>query len=227
VRRCAGILVLAWISLLAQNKPFQQILKSVPEKARLKRNPMADDPEATVAGQKLFEQHCAECHGKAAEGRRKAPALAGPEMQQATPGEIFWIISNGVVRHGMPPWARLPEPERWQIVTFLRSNSAQGPLAGVPEEFRLKHNPVADKPDASADGRRLFAQYCAQCHGAGAKGKGRAPNLVTTQIQYATPGELFWVITNGVTISGMPSWSQLSETQRWQIVAFLRSINAR
>jgi cytochrome c oxidase cbb3-type subunit 2 len=219
-------MVLAWASVLAQNKPFQQVLKSVPEKARLKRNPMADDPEATAAGRKLFEQHCAECHGRGTEGGRRAPALAGIEMQQATPGEIFWIISNGVVRHGMPPWTRLPEPERWQIVTFLRSNTSQDRLAGVPEEARLSREPVADEPGAAADGRKLFGQYCAQCHGAAAKGKGRAPSLVDARIQQATPGELFWVITNGATIYGMPSWSKLSERQRWQIVAFLRSINA-
>jgi hypothetical protein len=41
------------------------------------------------------------------------------EMLQATPGEIFWVITNGVIRKGMPAWAKLPAPERWQIVAFL------------------------------------------------------------------------------------------------------------
>jgi len=39
----------------------------------------------------------------------------------ATPGEIFWVITNGVVRRGMPSWSRLPEIQRWQIVTYLES----------------------------------------------------------------------------------------------------------
>lgn len=93
----------------------------VPEKARTKSNPFAEDPDATVAGRKLFEQHCAECHGSMAEGGRKAPSLRTEEIQQATPGTLFWILTNGVVRRGMPVWSKLPEPQRWQIVTYLKS----------------------------------------------------------------------------------------------------------
>ena len=93
----------------------------VPQKARVKSNPLAEDPDAPVAGRKLFEQHCAECHGNAAEGGRKAPSLRAEEVQEATPGTLFWILTNGVVRRGMPVWSKLPEPQRWQIVTYLKS----------------------------------------------------------------------------------------------------------
>lgn len=93
----------------------------VPEKARTKSNPLAEDPDAIVTGRKLFEQHCAECHGSMAEGGRKAPSLRTEEVQQATPGTLFWILTNGVVRRGMPVWSKLPEPQRWQIVTYLKS----------------------------------------------------------------------------------------------------------
>src|SRR5579863_5860932 len=54
--------------------------------------------------------------GEAAEGSRKAPSLLADPVQQATPGTLFWILTNGVVRRGMPVWSKLPEPERWQIV---------------------------------------------------------------------------------------------------------------
>jgi mono/diheme cytochrome c family protein len=96
-------------------------LAEAPEKARERANPMAGDPEAAAVGKKLFEQHCAECHGKAAEGAKKGPSLVREEVQQATPGTLFWILTNGVVRRGMPVWSKLPEPQRWQIVTFLKS----------------------------------------------------------------------------------------------------------
>jgi mono/diheme cytochrome c family protein len=102
-------------------------LLQVPEKARLRTNPLAADPKAPLAGHKLFEEHCAECHGKDAGGGHKGPSLRGPEVQEATPGALFWILSNGVVRGGMPDWSKLPEPERWQVVTFLKS------LGGHPE----------------------------------------------------------------------------------------------
>jgi len=99
--------------------------EKVPEKARSRSNPLAQDPEASVVGRKLFEQHCAECHGNTAEGGKKAPSLRAEEVQQATPGTLFWILTNGVVRRGMPVWSKLPEPQRWQIVTYLKSLGPQ------------------------------------------------------------------------------------------------------
>jgi mono/diheme cytochrome c family protein len=100
-------------------------LAKVPEKARAKPNPLAHDPDAVAAGGKLFERHCAECHGMNAEGTKRAPSLSSQRLQQAPPGAIFWIVTNGVVRRGMPVWSKLPEPQRWQIVTFLRLFSAR------------------------------------------------------------------------------------------------------
>jgi mono/diheme cytochrome c family protein len=93
----------------------------VPEKSRARVNPLQTDRDAPLAGRKLFAQHCAECHGATAEGGRKAPNLHSEEVQTATPGTLFWILTNGVVRRGMPVWSKLPEPQRWQIVTFLKS----------------------------------------------------------------------------------------------------------
>jgi mono/diheme cytochrome c family protein len=69
----------------------------------------------------LFESHCAECHGDDAGGGKKGPSLRAPEVQSATPGAIFWLLTNGVVRKGMPVWSRLPEPQRWQLVRYLKS----------------------------------------------------------------------------------------------------------
>lgn len=98
----------------------------VPERARARLNPLESDPEAIAAGGKLFSQHCAECHGNTAEGSKKAPNLRAEEVQEATAGTLFWILTNGVVRRGMPVWSKLPEPERWQIVSFLKSLPPSG-----------------------------------------------------------------------------------------------------
>lgn len=96
-------------------------LERAPEKARARRNPFAGDSDAVLAGKKLFARHCAECHGDTAEGGKKAPSLRAPEVQDAPDGAIFWILTNGVVRRGMPVWSKLPEPQRWQLVTYLKS----------------------------------------------------------------------------------------------------------
>lgn len=103
------------------DEPAELVLARVPGKARTRCNPFANDPDAPAAGAKLFEQHCAECHGRRAEGARRGPNLRATVVQEAKPSEIFWIVTNGVVRHGMPAWSKLPEPQRWQIVTWLKS----------------------------------------------------------------------------------------------------------
>jgi mono/diheme cytochrome c family protein len=131
----AGTLALSVSVAFAQHEGSAAIVKDhrhhnqyaefarVPEKARGKSNPLAEDPDAPRAGRKLFEQHCAECHGYEAAGGRKAPSLRAEEVQTATPGTLFWILTNGVVRRGMPVWSKLPEPQRWQIVTYIKSLS--------------------------------------------------------------------------------------------------------
>ena len=96
-------------------------LAEVPLKAQSMPNPYADDPTAMAAGKKLYGQHCSECHGADAVGGNRGPSLRVAEMRRATPGAIFFVVTNGVARHGMPVWSKLPEPERWQIVSFLQS----------------------------------------------------------------------------------------------------------
>jgi len=96
-------------------------LDKAPAKYQQMRNPMANDPEAPAAGGVLFREHCESCHGKEAIGGKKAPSLRAPEVQNSTPGAIFWILSNGVVRKKMPVWSKLPEPERWQLVSYIQS----------------------------------------------------------------------------------------------------------
>src|SRR5437763_7705321 len=93
-------------------------LEHVPEKERAQPNPFADDHEAVQAGAKMFQQHCASCHGKEAEGKGKRPSLRSERVQAATPGEIQWLLKNGSLAAGMPSWSRLPEQQRWQLVTY-------------------------------------------------------------------------------------------------------------
>ncbi|MBZ5527011.1 MAG: cytochrome c [Acidobacteriia bacterium] len=114
----------------AQSKFDYQELARAPQKARNRPNPLENNPDAPGAGRKLFEKHCAECHGSDAAGTSKAPSLRAAEVRQATPGALFWLITNGVVRKGMPVWSKLPEPQRWQLVRFLKS---LGPPEPAPQ----------------------------------------------------------------------------------------------
>ena len=112
-------------------------LGNAPQKARAKRNPLETDPDAVAAGKILFERHCTECHGEFAQGGRKGPSLLVSPIHEAEPGTLFWILTNGVVWRGMPVWSKLPEPQRWQLVSYLKS-------LGVVEQV------PAAKPDAAS-----------------------------------------------------------------------------
>jgi len=60
-------------------------------------------------GKKLFQQHCASCHGSTAEGKGKRPNLHSDAIRNAKPGELQWLLTNGNLGKGMPSWSRLPE----------------------------------------------------------------------------------------------------------------------
>lgn len=94
---------------------------TAPASASLKPNPLAERRDAAAGGRKLFAQRCASCHGDAAAGTDKAPDLTDPAVQAESDGALFWKISTGNTRAGMPDFSYLPEPQRWQIVLHLRT----------------------------------------------------------------------------------------------------------
>ena len=93
----------------------------VPDKARAKQNPFAGEATAVAAGAKLYRQNCASCHGSEARGDDKHPNLHTERVRASSPGELEWLLKNGSMRNGMPSWSRLPEQQRWQIVSYLKS----------------------------------------------------------------------------------------------------------
>lgn len=95
-----------------------------------------------------------------------------------------------------------------------------------PANADARKNPLAGKPQAAAGGKKLFLRNCVECHGEDGSGiaKKHAADLQLAVVQQQSDGTLFWKITNGNTDRGMPSFSNLPEMQRWQLVLFLRSL---
>ncbi len=95
----------------------------------------------------------------------------------------------------------------------------------APAKAKTRKNPLAGKPQLAAGGEKLYYDSCSVCHMDPKKGqRGLGPNLSDKDVKEQTDGELFWKITNGNTESGMPSFSNLPENQRWQIILFLRQV---
>jgi mono/diheme cytochrome c family protein len=95
----------------------------------------------------------------------------------------------------------------------------------VPAKDHARPNPLASQPEAVASGALLYRDHCQQCHQANAQGDGRKrPSLRGEGIRMASDGDIEWFLRQGDLRHGMPTWSSLPQVQRWQIVAYLRSI---
>lgn len=109
-------------------------LDKVSENDRTKINPYANQSDAAAAGAKLFADYCQKCHGSGALGTKGNPSLRSREVQQAKDGELFWLLKNGNRYRGMPLWSALPEPERWQIITFIKSLGEIGAKGSIGQK---------------------------------------------------------------------------------------------
>ncbi len=102
-------------------EPLGSELAKAPAAAASWTNPYAGQDKAILAGKKLYQRHCAGCHGSDGRGGEKAPDLHTPVIQNAPPGVLFWFLKNGDLKEGMPSWSRLPDQRLWQLVSYLQT----------------------------------------------------------------------------------------------------------
>ncbi len=103
----------------------------------------------------------------------------------------------------------------------------------IPREARAAVNPVPASPAVVAKGLAHFADHCAGCHGNDGRGQTalgrslypRAPDLRAPATQRLSDGELFYIIENGVRLTGMPAWGGPGTAKgSWELVRFIRHL---
>jgi mono/diheme cytochrome c family protein len=105
----------------------------------------------------------------------------------------------------------------------------------IPRGAREQANPVKATPEVLRSGLEHFADHCASCHannGSGDTEMGRnlypkAPDMRLAQTQDLSDGELFYIIENGIRLTGMPAWGNgtpESASASWALVHFLRRV---
>src|SRR6187431_1674896 len=92
------------------------------------RNPLAGDPAAITAGERLYDQGCAGCHAAAGQGSDRAPALTGRLAHGSEDGDVFHSIREGVPGTAMTPHRELNDQQTWQLVSYIRSLTGTAPL---------------------------------------------------------------------------------------------------
>ena len=126
------------------------------------------------------------------------------------------------------PLSSLPDPgpTEFFLMTKAKHYLVQGNREHVP-------SPPADRQAAAKEGEKLFGTDCAVCHGldgrnptdAGRWMYPRAANLASHESQSYSDHEVFWIIKNGIRLSGMPAFGRVeSEEHIWDLVFFIRTL---
>ena len=123
VRSFSLALAICFIALFSPSRLAAQDahFHNAPASSAHLENPYAGQQAAVAAGAKLYVTNCAACHGANGQGTGNIPPISEGPTQTVPDGEVFWFTTTGSVKNGMPAWASLPEEQRWQIVTFLKS----------------------------------------------------------------------------------------------------------
>src|ERR1700687_1634652 len=105
----------------------------------------------------------------------------------------------------------------------------------VPADAKAKMNPIPNTPQAIAEGSAHWADHCFSCHandGSGDTVLGKhlyppAPDMRLPATQQLTDGELFYIIENGIRLTGMPAWGNggsHDQEDSWKLVHFIRHL---
>jgi mono/diheme cytochrome c family protein len=105
----------------------------------------------------------------------------------------------------------------------------------LPSSYSRLANPVQDSPENIQAGMEHFADHCATCHGNDGSGESlfgkglypKPPDMRGAATQNKSDGELYYIIENGVRLSGMPAFGEhagTDDTETWRLVVFIRHL---
>lgn len=177
-------------------------------------NTVPAGPPDPVNGQLVYAQKCAPCHGdqglgdgpQAAQLEFPPAALADPGVsREAVPADWYQIVTAGRMDRMMPPFTSLTDAQRWDVVAYA--------LSLATSDTQLAH------------GKAVYQASCASCHGAtGSSSAGGVDFADPSWMVQQSSTALFSVISQG-SGSAMPAFdSKLSEEDRWDVAAYVRSL---
>ena len=131
-----------------------------------------------------------------------------------------------VIRHGFS--AR--DNPSWLESSVARKTRSMA----VPSSAKNMKNPVPKTPENLKEAEEHWADHCAICHannGSGSTTIGRnlypkTPDMRKAETQDMADGELYYIIENGIRLSGMPAWGEGGDNDEasWKLVHFIRHL---
>ena len=181
-------------------------------------------PPDLARGEQVFAENCTRCHGvtgtgdgelvKSGQVAQMASFTDPATARNQTPHDFFNTITDGRLDKLMPPWGdKLSEEDRWAVALYT---------------YGLSYT-----DDEIAQGKQIWQETCAACHGETGAGDGpRAAEInrpignltVQTEITNLSDTALFTTISEGVGNS-MPAFAdKLSEDERYAAIAYIRTL---
>lgn len=161
------------------------------------------------------------------------PAKTGADLRRrwvitVTAIAVLLVVTGFVVRQFQ--LAAIAEPGRTEAAIATKAKHF---LVGRESRDGVPNEPQ-EGPISVAEGDKLFGAECAICHGMNARTPSetgrwmypRASNLASPEVQTYSNRELFWIVKNGIRLSGMPAFGKVeSDEHIWSLVHFVRSLN--
>ncbi len=187
------------------------------EPARLDSDAERDLQQSVAAGETIFAEQCAACHGDRGQGGI-GPALNSKSLLTGVGNnQLFGLVRTGIPGTAMPAWAQdfggpLTDEQIRQVVSFVR---AWEPTA-------VEVTPVGLPPDPQR-GSEIFESICFACHGSQGTGSDRAPALNDPELLANFDDQWFRdTIFQGRPSRGMPTWGTvLSPAQIEDLIALI------
>ncbi len=172
---------------------------------------------------------------------------------QDVPLDYFWRISEGLPWSAMTVWKeRYTAEERWDLVHYIMVNFTQTetrPTSAAamvyPDVYLSQEKPTTKSlvdifqdelehpmPVAPSweNGRSMYLQMCAHCHGVTGIGDGwdgayldvPPANFTIEEVRGLSDGDWFARVSYGLQNSAMPAWGEWMPTERrWDVIKYL------
>lgn len=208
-------------------------------------------------GKPLYELHCLPCHGEKGQGDGKAAVLLYPKPRDFSRGlfkvrttpsgslptdqDLFDTLDRGMPGSAMPAFSQLPVPQRWALVSYLKTLVEAYQYRQPEPPVRVSPAPVKTAA-ALTLGKEMYRKMeCFKCHGETGLGDGpSAAELkddweIPIRVRNFTDGaykggpadrDLYLRFTTGMTGTPMPAYSddKMTAAERWALVQYVQSL---